>query len=177
MRILSRAIRLGACGPAILMMGGLLVAAPLAVGPAGAAPLQAPPAEPYHQPSMAGHALLLRAGDRDDDERRRWRHRRPHHWGMPHDMPRWGAPRFRGWPHGQGWAMPQFGHQRPHFAPRPLPRWVVEDRLRQQSFRPFGRITLREGMYLVPALDRHGRRVLLVADPATGTILGRQRHR
>jgi hypothetical protein len=73
--------------------------------------------------------------------------------------------------------MPQLGFQRPHLALRPLPGWVVEERLRQQSFRPFGRITLRQGLYLVPALDRHGRKVLLVVDPATATILGRQRRR
>lgn len=174
MRILSRAIGLGACSPATLLMGGLLLAAPLAALPARAAPLQPPHTQPYHLPSTAGHALLQLAGDRDDDERRRSPHWRRHHWNTPN----WDTPRGWSWgPGGQrGWGAPQFGHQHPHFAPRPLPGWVVENRLRQQSFRPFGRITLRHGVYLVPAIDRKGRRVLLVVDPATAVVLGRQRH-
>jgi hypothetical protein len=35
---------------------------------------------------------------------------------------------------------------------------------------------MRNGVYLVSAFDPRGRRVLLVVDPLTAVILGRQRH-
>jgi hypothetical protein len=143
-------------------------------------------AQPYHQPGAPGHVLLQPVGDRDDDERRRGRWRPPpwngHDWNG-HDWngrdwnsrgPSWG---HWGPGHPPGWGSPGHGHhQQPHFAPRPLPGWVVEHRLRQQSFRPFGRIAMRNGVYLVSAFDPRGRRVLLVVDPLTAVILGRQRH-
>ena len=145
----------------------LLLAAPLAAERAEAAPVPA-----YHPGGEAGHDLLQLADwsgrndghdddweDRDDDRdgdgrRRHHRHRdQGHHWGPPQ--------------HGGGY---------PYFAPRPLAPWIVEHRLRRQHFQPIGRLTLRRGLYLVPALDPHGRRVVLVIDPITAVILGRQRH-
>ena len=152
MRILSRALALGA----------LLAAAPLATAPAtGAASTQ-----PYHQASDAGHLLLQPAGWSGDDDRRRrphWRPSRP--WHAP-----WAGP-------GHGWNQHWQGGHPAYLTPRPLPGWVVEHRLRQQSFRPIGQIVWRRGVYLVPALDPRGRRVLLTVDPASGTVLGRQRRR
>jgi hypothetical protein len=158
MRILSRALGLGA----------LLMAAPLAAtSAAGAAS-----AQPYHQTGDAGHLRLQPAGWSGGDDRRR-------PWGVPgpHWTPArpWNAP-WAG--RGHGWGEQHWHGGRPaYLAPRPLPGRVVEHRLRQQSFRPIGQIVLRRGVYLVPALDPRGRRVLLVVDPATAVILGRQRRR
>lgn len=157
MRILPRALALGA----------LLAAAPLATASAaGAASTQ-----PYHQASDAGHLPLQPAGWSGDDDRRRrphWTPARP--WNAP-----WAAP-WTG--SGHGWGQQHWQGGRPaYLAPRPLPGWVVEHRLRQQSFRPVGQIVWRHGVYLVPALDSRGRRVLLTVDPASGTVLGRQRRR
>lgn len=157
MRILSRALALGA----------LLAAAPLA----GASAVGAASTQPYHQASAAGHSPLQLAGRSRDDDRRhrpRWTPTRP--WSSPWNFPGAGP--------GRGWSQPHWHGGGPaYLAPRALPGWAVEHRLRQQSFRPVGQIVWRHGVYLVPALDPRGRRVLLTVDPASGAILGRQRRR
>lgn len=149
----------------------LLLAAPLAATRADAATVPA-----YHPGAEAGHGALHPAGwsGRDDDHDDDWDddwdddrddegedggHRRHHHWDR-----------------GPHWSPPLHGDGFPYFAPRPLAPWVVEHRLRRQHFQPIGRLVLQRGLYLVPALDPHGRRVVLVIDPITAVILGRQRH-
>lgn len=149
-----------------LGLGALLLAAPLAAERSEAAPVPA-----YHPGGAAGHGALHLADwddnghdwedDRDDDrdrDRDRDNRRRHHQDRGPH------------------WSLPQYGGGFPYFAHRPLAPWIVEHRLRRQHFQPIGRITLQRGLYLVPALDPHGRRVVLVIDPATAAILGRKRH-
>jgi hypothetical protein len=144
----------------------LLLAAPLAAGGAEAAPAPA-----YHPGSEAGHGPLQLAdwSNRDDDRG----------WDDDRDDDRDGDGRrrhHRHRDHGQHWGPPQHGGGYPYFAPRPLAPWIVEHRLRRQHFQPIGRLTLRHGVYVVPALDPHGRRVVLVIDPLSAVILGRQRH-
>ena len=169
MRILSK----------VLGFGAVLLAAPLAMPPAAAAPLS-----PYHLASSAGHDALQLADwsgrdddwddwddrdhdhdhddDGDDDHRRGdWRHgdsRGPGHWGPGH------------WHPGAGW------NGGPQFAYQALPVWVVEQRLRRQHVHPIGRIILSRGLYLVPVLDPYGRRILLAVDPRSADLLGRAQH-
>lgn len=160
MRILSRALGFGA----------LLTVAPLATASAGS-----PSTQPYHHASEFGHLPVQPAGWSGNDDRRRshWAPARPgarpgaRSWSGHHGVPR-GLP-GGGW--GQHWHDGRAGYR----ALCPLPARVVEHRLRRQSFQPVGRIVLRHGVYLVPALDPHGHRVLLAVDPATAVILGRQR--
>lgn len=134
---------------------GLLVAVAFPAAAADAASRQTP--QPYHLSSAAGHAPLQLSGWRGSDERHAGRH----------DRRGPGGSQF-GRGHGHG-----FGHS---YGPvRYLPGWVVEQRLRRQSYRPVGRITLRHGVYLVQAIDPRGRPVLLALDPATAAILGRHR--
>src|SRR5690606_7593912 len=113
MRIPSRA----------LVLGALLAATPLSA--AGAASTQ-----PYHQLSDAGHLPLQPAGWSGDDDRRhrpRWAPAWP--WNAPWSSPSWAAP-------GRGWSQPHWpSGRRAYLVPRPLPGWVIERRLRQQSFR------------------------------------------
>lgn len=154
MHILSRALGIGV----------LLLAAPLAAPSAVATPLA-----PYHLAGTPGHDALQPAGwsghghdrgdggDKGDDRRRHWRH--GHSWGL-----------------GQGTARQRWSHA-PRFTLQPLPPRVVEHQLRRRHIHPIGRITLHRGVYLVPALDRHGRRVTLAVDPVSAVVLGPARHR
>jgi hypothetical protein len=149
-------------------LGVLLLAAPIA-----AERTEAAPAPALDLVGEAGGDMLRLAdwSGRDDDRDDDWKDR--------DDDDRDGDGRRRHHRHrdyGHQWGPPQHGGGVPYFAARPLAPWVVEHRLRRQHFQPIGRLTLRHGVYLVPALDPRGRRVVLVIDPITAVILGRQRH-
>lgn len=132
---------------------GLLVAVAFPAAAADAASRQTP--QPYHLNGAAGHVPLQLSGWRGSDNRHNWPGPGGSHFGKGHG---------HGFGHG-----PSYGHV------RLLPGWVVEQRLRRQSYRPVGRITLRHGVYVVQAIDPRGRPVLLALDPATAAILGRHR--
>ncbi len=130
-------------------LGALLAVLP-AAAPALAQGAAIMPPPPYHHDGNSGHGPVQTAhwpsGDAD-------RHR--------HGL----QPQYR-------WAPP---HDRPQHAVRPLPPREIVRLLRRQHVQPIGRITLRHGVYWVPVLDHRGRQVLLLVDPATAAILGRQR--
>jgi len=145
----------------------LLAASVAAARAADAASLPA-----YHPGAEAGHDALHPAGwsGGNDDHDDGWDDDRDDGWEDD------GRHRHHRRDRGHHWSPPQHGGGFPYFAPRPLAPWVVEHRLRRQHFQPIGRLVLQRGLYLVPALDPHGRRVVLVIDPVTAVILGRQRH-
>ena len=131
-----------------VVLAALIAGLPASAPPLAQAANATPPAD-YHLAAEPGHGPLLPAHwSGDGDDRRCHRPLPPFRW----------APR-----HGGPQQVLRF------LAPRD-----IEHRLRRQHVHVVGRMVLHHGVYRVPALDRHARRVLLLVDPATAAILGRQ---
>ena len=100
---------------------------------------------------------------------------------------RWSPPQnYRPWPptpdrpwydhnRGNGYGPPFDYRPAPYYAPhRPrgiLPLGIVLHKLQRRDFPHIEDIRLRDDVYRVRAIDRYGRPVRLIVDPATGAVL------
>lgn len=150
----------------LLGCSAVLLAVPLTADP----PEAAPSAPPYHLAAASDHGRLAPAGHASREKDHRGRHDRRWSESQQDQRRSWHDPHRH-----EGICQPGLRHWPWLGVPHRLPPRVVEQKLCRQLFQPIGRIEFRHGVYLVPALDPLGRRVLLAIDPATGGILGRRR--
>ncbi len=99
-------------------------------------------------------------------------------WSPPQYYRPWQPAPDRPWydrNRGNGYGPPPDYRQAPYYAPyRPrgiLPLGIVRHKLQRRDFRHIEDIRLRDNVYKVRAIDRYGRPVRLIVDPATGEIL------